>query len=595
MNARTLYCGRFSKFVCLMLAVITATGPSAATLAQQPAGGDSAQHSMKSRSEPGQIESPPVENRRSDTTLIAAPNAGKIDLTYVTSQAVAVAALRPQQLLRAPAAQMLPVEVASAAGLKELGADPVDVTEIVAFFEPPQYGVIVKFSKPFLLEQLAAKVRAHTQPANLNDIAYLQSGAMMLPSFYMPDNTTLLAMPDTMLRRVVELQGKPQSSPLINRVREVAGGHDLYAAVDVATIRPLINPLIGMAVTKQGDAFPTDLRPFIDAPNLISAAELTFNISSPGPISLIVHGNDDSSAMQVESMIGDAMRLRQARMMAEGAKLAESDDPVERAYGHYMQRMSTSVADQFHLQRNGESLILFQTTGHGDSAQSQLVLVAVIGVLVALLLPAVQAAREAARRNQSMSQMKQMILSMHEYADVKKSFPAHAICDAEGKPLLSWRVQVLPYLEQQALYNQFHLDEPWDSPNNKPLIARMPDVFKNPNLELGEGKTNYLGVVGKECIFDGSNKGMKFQQITDGTSKTVMLVEANADRAVEWTKPDDFPYDAKNPAAGLGSAHPGGWLAAFADGHISFVDSAVDPQIVKALFTCSGHEAVQLP
>src|SRR4051794_3818491 len=101
----------------------------------------------------------------------------------------------------------------------------------------------------------------------------------------------------------------------------------------------------------------------------------------------------------------------------------------------------------------------------------------VLAVLIALLVPAVQAAREAARRSQCVNNLKQIGLAMHNYNSAYDVFPPAVITDPDGKPLLSWRVLLLPFLDEQALYEQFKLDEPWDSPNNKPLLSRMPKVF----------------------------------------------------------------------------------------------------------------------
>src|SRR5262249_5507254 len=141
----------------------------------------------------------------------------------------------------------------------------------------------------------------------------------------------------------------------------------------------------------------------------------------------------------------------------------------------------------------------------------------------------------------------------------------------------------------------FHLDEPWDSENNRPLAASLPTAFANPNLPSTDGKTNYLAVVAKECVFDGTNKGTDIRGITDGTRRTIAVVEADADKAVEWTKPDDLKYDAKNPTTGLGHVRPGGWLAAFCDGHIEFISNSCDPNVVKAMMTKAGGETVQQP
>ena len=86
----------------------------------------------------------------------------------------------------------------------------------------------------------------------------------------------------------------------------------------------------------------------------------------------------------------------------------------------------------------------------------------------------------------------------------------------------------------------------------------MPQVYQNPNLRSKPGKTNYLAVLSARLAsIDGTQKGHGFRNITDGTSNTIMLVEADADQAVEWTKPDDWQYDANNPTAGLGDLRPG--------------------------------------
>ena len=129
---------------------------------------------------------------------------------------------------------------------------------------------------------------------------------------------------------------------------------------------------------------------------------------------------------------------------------------------------------------------------------------------------------------------------------------------------------VLPFIgeDEAKLFKEFHLDEPWDSDHNRKLVARMPKVFQHPRIDR-PGFTNYLAVVGEECMFDGTTKGVRIAQIVDGTSKTIALVEANADRAVEWTKPQDWEFDREHPTAGLGSIWGDHWYAAWVDGEYS--------------------------
>jgi len=204
-------------------------------------------------------------------------------------------------------------------------------------------------------------------------------------------------------------------------------------------------------------------------------------------------------------------------------------------------------------------------------------------------------ARAAARQSQSLNNLKQLALAMHNYHDANGSFPAQATVDANGKPLLSWRVYLLPYIEQDALFKQFKLDEPWDSPNNKPLIAKMPELFASAlEKKLPAGKTCYLVPNGKEAIFFGDQK-TKIQQIADGTSNTIMIVEAAPESAVEWTKPTDWDFDpaAKDPVAGLRGLREAGLLVGFADVSVRLLNNKIDDELLKKFLTSHGGEVIE--
>jgi type II secretory pathway pseudopilin PulG len=596
MKLRTLYHGWFARSICVLLALAMAAAPSASVMAQQPAGGGG-------RAARQPIDEQPVEQLQrgaSDTTLLASPEVGKVDVTYISPQAVVVAQLRPRQILQSEAASLLPIEVASAAGVEYLGSDPADVEQVTVFSElplggPPNYGVVLKFARPFSMKSIPDRLAAHTQPGMLNDEPYLESTQPLLPSIYSPDEHTLVIAPDLLLRRLVNPTPGAASGKLVERIRNVPAGDDLYLAVDIASFRPLI--ALGLAQAKN---IPPEVKPYLDLPNLIESVELSFNLTHDAVSQLVVHANDDASAEQLQSRVTAATEMWQDKfaqqMRDEIAKNPEMQGPIGDAYLKYLDRMRhTQQNSLWHAQRAGSDISLFHFR-YGNSLQQQLVTVAVIGIMVALILPAIQAAREAARRNQSMNNMRQLMLALLNYESAKASFPPQAICDPNGKSLLSWRVAILPYLEQQQLYSQFHLDEPWDSDHNKSLIAQMPAVFNDPSYNIPPGKTPYLAVIGEQCGFDGTDKGLKIRKFTDGTNRTVMLVTANPDRAVEWTKPDDLTFDASHPTAGLGaSPHPGIWLAAFADGHVEAVSNDADPKMVKAMFTRNGGEQVQLP
>ncbi len=208
-------------------------------------------------------------------------------------------------------------------------------------------------------------------------------------------------------------------------------------------------------------------------------------------------------------------------------------------------------------------------------------MVPTMGILVGLLLPAVQKVREAATRANSMNNLKQICLAFHNYHDTYNGFPAAAITDKKtGNPLLSWRVAILPYIEEQNLYQQFKLDEPWDSEHNLKLAKNMPKVYFHPKVNKpGDDKTHYKVFTGKDAVIDLTKQG-KLSSILDGTSNTIMVVEA-ADGVV-WTKPEDIAFDPKKPLPKMLEVG-GGFNAGFADGSVRFLKSTIDPEILKLL------------
>ncbi len=195
-------------------------------------------------------------------------------------------------------------------------------------------------------------------------------------------------------------------------------------------------------------------------------------------------------------------------------------------------------------------------------------------------------------RNRSMNRMKQIGLAMHNFHDSFKGFPPTAAPRKPGQPPVSWRVLVLPYIEEAVLYDQYKFDEPWDSENNKRILAQMPEAYKAPGSKVADrGMTNYLVVVGDEYAF-APDKRRRMAEFRDGTSNTIMVVEVADEKAVPWTKPADFTPDAKNPEAGLVGMRHGGFLAGLTDGSVRFIQAGLDAQVLHALFTRAGGEVI---
>jgi hypothetical protein len=205
---------------------------------------------------------------------------------------------------------------------------------------------------------------------------------------------------------------------------------------------------------------------------------------------------------------------------------------------------------------------------------------------------------DADDRRRSENNLKHIGLALHCYHDVYGAMPDAAIRDAKGKALLSWRVAILPYVEQGNLYNQFKLDEPWDSKHNKKLLDSMPDLFA-PTVQGKKGKTNatyYQVFTGPDTMFDpkaargsgAATLNLRLTQITDGTSHTAMVVEAA--KPVPWTKPDDLAYDAKKPLPKLGGLFREGYHVVFADGSIRMVARSAKERDLRAMITPNGGE-----
>src|SRR5580692_2246885 len=146
--------------------------------------------------------------------------------------------------------------------------------------------------------------------------------------------------------------------------------------------------------------------------------------------------------------------------------------------------------------------------------------------------------------NASKNNLKQIVLAFHNYHETNNQFPGD-ILDKDGKPLLSWRVAILPFLEEEKLYKEFKLDEPWDSDNNKKLIEKMPKLYAPVRVKAKAGETFYQVFTGENALFGGKKKPSIPASIPDGTSTTGMVFEAG--EPVIWSKPADLPFDAKKP------------------------------------------------
>jgi hypothetical protein len=223
-----------------------------------------------------------------------------------------------------------------------------------------------------------------------------------------------------------------------------------------------------------------------------------------------------------------------------------------------------------------------------------------VAVIAGAFVPAAIQYDRAARRMQCHQQLRELGVAMSAYHEQYGHFPAPALMRKDGVPLLSWRVAILPYLGYESLYQRFHLDEPWDSPHNRALIAEMPSEYACPSGGARwDGQTGYLVVVGPKTEPTSVNtpfeptRGVENREITDGTSNTILVLES--DTLVPWTKPDDLRWEKGEPLPTLSTRHPYGEHVLLADGATRFLKLNAAPDTLLAILTINGGEVIDGP
>lgn len=502
-------------------------------------------------------------------------------LTLIPADATAGFIVHPRSAMLDPSMQMLPVEVISAMGKQQLGFDPLDVEVVVGAVKlegAPEIAVALRLRQALELGSLAPALVAGTSEETLKGKPYLKADPGGL-SFYLPNARTLFVGTDAMIHKMMERTGSADAGVLHGHLAAGTPA-DLQLVVVLQELQGMIQGQLAML-----PPLPGPLEALKGIPNDTEAVELRVNVARGWMGELTLHANEEAAAEHIGNVIDDSISVARRMALAQLTQsLTSGDEEVNAAMRKYTERMADMITEMLRPKRDGSKL----TIGGSFEAQANTL---VIATLVTLLLPAVQAAREAARRNNSINNLRRLVLALLNHESATQHFPPHAVYGEDNKPLLSWRVKILPYIEEQALYEEFHLDESWDSEHNKKLIERMPPIFANPNGGK-PGKTHYLGLVGENFFFRGDSEGRPIRNITDGTSKSICIVEA--DNPVIWTKPDDYQFDEDNPIKGLGNMRAGNVFgAAFVDGHVLSISRQIDVESLKAMMTINGAEPVR--
>ena len=499
--------------------------------------------------------------------------------SQIPGDSLVVYSIDVESIVQLKELELMPWEIYSALGKQELGIDPMLISTIdfhsgMPGPGGPEFGVVIKTKAPVNLKDLSDKIfgEVTTSPKNKEMTFRLVNNAPV--KVVQTESKTLLVGTDGTLRRMLGgkvKQGK--GTELLSKSK--------YPIRSVFMIEPL-RPLISGALS-DAPGIPPQLQD--DLQTVVEELEYILTgstVSLSADISLVLGTKDKESSTKLLAALN--------RLRSEGLELAETlitqqiqneremSAELKVAALEYMQRLKGFLQKADLWEVSGNEIKLNATMTYS---------IPTIGVLTGLLLPAVQSAREAARRMQSQNNIRQLGLALLNYESAYRKFPPRASMDTQDKPLLSWRVAILPYVEQQALYNEFHLDEPWDSDHNINLLDRMPAVFKHPNYAGPGGNTVYVAPYLEGSVW--TRQDPRLRDILDGTSNTIALLEVDDANAVPWTKPEDLDIDEKDLMECI--RKPVMSVLLF-DCSARVISEFIDPEILEAMITSNGGEPI---
>jgi hypothetical protein len=409
--------------------------------------------------------------------------------------------------------------------------------------EPLPFG-IVRFSVPF---EVAEVVTAYLPKASAEKIAgkTIYRGEQAPFELYFPDHQHIVvAMPGQFAKYFAH--ESPKMGPMSVGLKLAASGKPIVASVNIAGIPP--NPLSALV------ELDPHIKPLLKAEHLTASIDL----ASKATLEVLAGYKSDVEAKEAESAIAILAELLRKGLSGQKAAIEKSIfEPKAKGFrpGAELPEAVFEIFTLGAINQLDELLAhpeaLVKRTGTNLVATFELpkeifiTSASAVAVGVGLLLPAVQKVRSAAARAQSQNNMKQIALACFNYESAYGCLP-HDIKDKNGKPLLSWRVAILPFIEQTNLFNQFKLDEPWDSTNNKKWSEVAVKTFMSPYADpvTPPGMTHYKGFAGPDTVFEPGKK-INFAGIPDGTSNTILVVEAGD--PIPWAKPGDIPFDPNKP------------------------------------------------
>jgi hypothetical protein len=506
---------------------------------------------------------------------------GGIDLTYVPQDAALIMAIRPAALLSRPElAELAPLlQVLEPIRNSMIPVEDLRQATVVARLPLESETLVLQTSRPHDFEQFARRFVPDAKPVQYKGKTFDASPSPSPVVLYRPDDRTAVLASEAVVKAMIDGNTGRLPGFIEAETWKEFQGDQLLVAADPAILRTLTGRMgVPPGASPLGPVMPL----------LQSTSSLLLGVGIGDRIE--VHGvaisNDRKAAKEVQQTL-DALAVL-GRNLSKDMRDAFVRDPHgprgtgEAKLALLMLQMTDRLLENVKIEREKKTVRL--TTSIGIDALPG-----------KALAEAVVAAQSAAKRTQSTNNLKQIALAMHMFHDTYKRLPPAAPRASKTRqpmqdyPPHSWRVAILPFVEGQQLYEQYHFDEPWDSPANLKLLDQMPPVFRSPTDPPGTTETSYFALVGPGTAFSVEG-GTSFMEIHDGTSNSLLIVEAK--RPVPWTKPEDIPYDPQKPIPELGGHFEGGFLTAFCDGSVRFIAHSVDEKVLRALIDINDRQTI---
>ena len=504
---------------------------------------------------------------------------GRFSLDYVPADAIAVVSIRPAEILGQP--DVLPqaakldelfqsLNIVKNSGLPHSGIEEVTFA-VVDPTENPR--IIVHTVRDTDKESFFPLGRDINKLKEFAGHKFIVSARRRTQGYFFADATTVVIDSVAGLRLAAIAASGQQRGPKWAPIWSKSSKGQLNCLINVAKVRALIEDEPVPLAMKAFSPIWEHSRWIAISGSLIGELRLqgTHYCSTPVESGEVI-STIQAAVTLAKNSLGPLLRQTSAKGSSESALAMLS-----------ILQLGEQLLESAEF-AHGEDNTAIWTVGKSDAFKTAV-------LLQRSLVPAIKSARESARRAQSMNNLKQIALALHMYHDTHRHLPPPVLYGPDGKTPYSWRVALLPFLGQKALYNQYRLNEPWDSEHNRLLIAKIPSALHDPSNNHPIGNTSYFTLVGKDTMFPGDGKEIGFKDVIDGLSKTFAVFEARRD--IPWTKPEDITYDAEKPLPKFGGFYDDAFHVAFGDGSVHKIKQGVDQDVLRPYITISDRKRVR--